>query len=109
MGVETLTIWVLPTWWSGDSATNEVETCALAARPLKRQACTSRRWPLRTKPSASSLPRKADEAATSRLDPAEKTATSQSPRLVSRARTRPVALDLARTKSVCRLEPTNFF
>ena len=61
-----------------------------------------------TKPSASSLPRKAAEPATQRFVCASKTPRSQSPRPFSRARTRPSAFDTARTTSVCFRLPTNF-
>ena len=61
-----------------------------------------------TKPSATSLPRKAAEPATLRFVFASKTPRSQSPRPFSLARTRPSAFDTARTTSVCLRLPTNF-
>ena len=90
VGVDTSTIWVR---WAGPAweATKVTATRARFARPRKWQAWTITRWPLVTKPSATSRPPSAAEPATKRLLFASKTPRSKSARLRRRARTRPVA------------------
>ena len=73
------------------SATVAIRSRAVRAEPRTRHACTTSRWPRRTKPSASSLDRSAAEPATLRPVLASKTPRSQSPPPLSRAWTRPVA------------------
>ena len=101
LSVRTVTTWVGP---SEDvracgSATVAIRSRAVRAEPRTRHACTTSRWPRRTKPSASSLDRSAAEPATLRPVLASKTPRSQSPpplepRLDEAGRLRRVAVDV---------------